>query len=60
MLIINIVTGEAIAEITTNHSMTLDEAINLVGERITPENPGDADVLIGGDLYCYYDLDMEW
>lgn len=60
MKIINIATGETVAEITTNHSMTLDEAINLVGEIIPTENPWDADVLIGGNLYFYDDLDMEW
>lgn len=60
MKIINIATGETVAEITTNHSMTLDEAINLVGEIITPENPWDADVLIAGKLYFYDDLAMEW
>lgn len=60
MQIINIVTGETVAEITTNHSMSIDEAINLVGEIITPENPWDANVLIGGNLYSYEDLEMEW
>ena len=60
MKIINSVTGETVAEITTNHSMSLDEAINLVGEIITPENPWDHDALIGGNLYSYDDLDMEW
>ena len=60
MKIINIATGETVAEITTNHSMSLDDAINLVGEIIAPENPWDPDVLIGGNLYFYDDLDMEW
>ena len=60
MKIINIATGETVAEIAANHSMSLDEAINLVGEIITPENPWDADVLIGVNLYFYDDLDMEW
>lgn len=60
MKIINTVTGETVSEITANHSMTLDEAINLVGEIITPENPGDADVLIDGNLYFYDDLAMDF
>lgn len=60
MKIINTITGETVAEITTNHSMSLDEAINLVGEIITPENPWGPDVLIGGNLYFYDDLAMEW
>lgn len=60
MKIINTITGETVAEVITNHSMTLDEAINLVGEIITPENPGDADVLIDGNLYFYDDLAMDF
>lgn len=59
MKIINSVTGETVAEITTNHSMSLDEAINLVGEIITPEKPFDAAALIGGNLYYYDDLALE-
>ena len=35
MKIINTVTNETLAEITTTHSMSLDEALNLVGEIIT-------------------------
>ena len=34
MKIINIITNEIIAEITTNHSMTLDEALELIGAEI--------------------------
>ena len=60
MKIINTDTGETVAEITTNHSMSLDEAINLVGEIITPESPLYAVVLIAGNLYYYDDLAMEW
>jgi hypothetical protein len=60
MKIINTATQETVAEIMTNHSMSLDEAINLVGEIITPENPWDADVLIAGNLYSYEELAMEW
>ncbi len=60
MKIINTVTGETIAEIITNHSMTLEEAINLVGEITTQENAGDENVEIDGKMYFYDDLDMEW
>lgn len=58
MKIINTATNEIVAEIMTNHSMTLDEAINLVGE-IYQQNE-DENVLIDGNWYYYDDLDMVW
>lgn len=54
MKIINTVTNEIVAEIMTNRSMTLDEAIRFVGE-IHTENENE-DVLIDGDWYYYDDL----
>lgn len=54
--IINKATGETVSEIITNRSMTLDEAINLVGEidsTATEEN-----VKIGNDFYYYDDLEL--
>lgn len=58
MKIINKATGKTVATIMTNHSMSLDEAIKLVGY-IYPENE-DENVKIGDDWYYYEDLDMEW
>ena len=58
MKIINKATGETVATIMTNHSMSLDEAIKLVGD-IYPENE-EENVKIGDDWYYYEDLDMEW
>ena len=58
MKIINTTTQETVAEIMTNHSMSLDEAINLVGE-IFSANEGE-NVLIDGNWYYYEDLDMLW
>ena len=58
MRIINKMSGKAIAEITTNHSMTLDDAINLVGE-IHPEET-DENVKIGENWYYYDDLELEY
>ena len=58
MKIINKVTGKTVATIEANHSMTLDEAINLVGE-IHAENE-EENVKIGDDWYYYDDLGMEW
>lgn len=58
MKIINIATQETISEILTNHSMSLDEAINLVGTITNPENPWDENVEINGKMYFYDDLDL--
>lgn len=57
-IIYNKNTNEIIAEITTNHSMSLDEAINLAGEFIPMENIDDPNVLISGKEYWYDDLDL--
>lgn len=58
MKIINTTNQETVAEIITNHSMTLDEAIELVGSILTAENPWDENVEIDGKLYFYDDLDL--
>ena len=60
MKIINTVTNETIAEIITNHSMTLDESIESVGRIFNAENPWDENVEIDGKMYFYDDLDMVW
>ena len=65
MKIINTVTNETLTEIMTNHSMSLDEALDLVGEIITsaydPRWSDDGDnVIIDGVRYWYDDLDIEW
>jgi hypothetical protein len=65
MKIINTITNETVAEILTNHSMTLDEAINLVGEIINDADDerfsedGD-NVIIDGKRYWWEDLDIEY
>ena len=65
MKIINTITNEIVAEILTNHSMTLDEAINLVGEIINDADDerfsedGD-NVIIDGKRYWWEDLDIEY
>lgn len=56
-------TNETVAEILSNHSMSLDDAINLVGEIINDENDNrfshDGDnVIIAGERYWYDDLDV--
>ena len=59
MRIINTVTGQEIGHVVTNHSMTLDEALRLIGaEIINPEHPGDPDVLLDDQELWYDDLDL--
>lgn len=58
MKIINKVTGEVVAEIITNHGMTLDEAISLVGSFIDQEYSDDPNVEINGTEYWSDDLDI--
>lgn len=64
MKIINTVTNETVAEIVTNHSMTLDEAIYCVGGEIITDaadehfsDDGD-NVIIDGQRYWWEDLDL--
>lgn len=54
--IINTYTGETIKQFGASHSMSLDEAIKLVGE-IYGENQ-DENVLIDDEWYYYDDLDL--
>ena len=58
MKIINKPTGEIITEIITNHSMTLEEAIECVGSFVPQENPWDANVEINGTEYWSEELDI--
>lgn len=64
MKIINIITNEIIAEITTNHSMTLDEALELIGAEINKNmdderwSNGYDNVILDGERYWYEDLEL--
>lgn len=58
MKIISKSANETVAEIVTNRSMTLDEAINIVGELFPAK--GEDNVLVDGEWYDYDDLDIEW
>ena len=57
MYIVNRMTREVVAEVITNHSISLDDAINLVGEYRNPE-ADEADVFINDKEYWYCDLDL--
>lgn len=48
--------GTVLAEIATNRSMNLDEAISIVGEIHHEEQ--EENVEIGGKWYYYDDLDI--
>lgn len=56
MKLINVVTNEVIAEISANHSMSLDEVI-LIFDEIFPANEQE-NVLINDVWYYYEDLDL--
>lgn len=58
VIILDKTSGETVARIITNHSMTIDEAIRLVGEIYDDEN--DENVLINGKWYYYENLDMDY
>ena len=59
MRIINTNTNEAICEIITNRSFTLDEAIAFVGEYSNDAAVnGEPEVTIGEKHYYYDDLDL--
>ena len=64
MKIINTITNETIAEITTNHSMTLDEALELIGAEINKDmdderwSNGYDNVILDGERYWYEDLEL--
>lgn len=55
MKIINKITGETVFEFV-GYPMALDEALRLFGV-VFPEN-WDENVLIGGKMYYYDDLDI--
>ena len=63
--IINKVTEEVIAEIVTNHSMTLEEAIDCAGGEIINDinddrfsDDGD-NIIINGNRYWFEDLGIK-
>ena len=58
-IIFNKQTLEKIAEVRTNHSISLDEALDLIDvTRLEPVNVWDPDYLINGHEVWYDDLDM--
>lgn len=63
MELINKVTGEVIASVLTNHTMTLDQLIYAVGGEIVNDETDDRwsddgdNVIIDGVRYWYEDLE---
>lgn len=57
--IFNRITNETIATVTTNHSISLDDAIGFVGEIHNDRECYDENVEIDGNWYYYDDLDIE-
>lgn len=61
MRIFNQQNGKTVATIIATNSMTLDDAIRLVGGTIHEEANGfDENVEIRGKWYCYDDLNMDF
>ena len=64
MKIMNTITNEVIAEINTNHSMTLDEALDLIGAEIINYMDDERwsheydNVILDGERYWYEDLEL--
>lgn len=59
MKVINTATGETVAEITTNHSMSIDNVIELMDWKID----GEGFLYDENGIECiahYYDLKMEY
>ena len=54
--LIDTATNTTICEIVSNHSMTLEEAIECAGGEIL--NATEDNVIIDGATYCYDDLDL--
>lgn len=54
--LIDTATNTTICEIVSNHSMTLEEAIECAGGEIL--NATEDNVIIDGVTYCYDDLDL--
>ena len=58
MKIININTDEIIAEIITNRSLTIEEALDLVGTRVEREYHDDPDYIVNGCEVWIEECDM--
>ena len=57
MKVINTATGETLAEIVTNHSMSVDDVVSLMKWHVTE----DGDVLDDvGCVGCYDDIELEY
>lgn len=56
MKIIERSTGKTVAEIVTNHSWTLDEALEWIGANVDRET---LDVEYNGEVYDLEDLDIQ-
>lgn len=55
MRVIERSTGNTVAEILTNHSMSLDEALELIRAEIDKDT---LDVYYNGEVYDWEDLDL--
>lgn len=56
MKVVCISTGETLGSVLTNHSMTLDEALDFIGAEIDE----DGNVVLDDEVYDWEDLDTVW
>ena len=60
MRIINTVTNDTIAEIITNRSMTVEEALDLVGTRVERVYDDDPDYVVDGREVWVEECDIQY
>lgn len=60
MRIINTVTNDTIAEIITNRSMTVEEALDLVGTRVERVYDDDPDYVVDGREVWAEECDIQY
>lgn len=59
MKLVNIINMEVIAEVTTNHRMSIEDAVAIMGGEIYDDKDiWDENVLIDDEWYFYDDLEL--
>ena len=56
--IVDRITRKPIGSIVTNHTMSLEDALRLIGAEIVNPEPGEPDVILDGERYWTDDLEL--
>ena len=56
MKVVCVSTGEVLGTVLTNHSMTLDEALDFIGAEVDE----DGQIVLDNEVYDWEDLDTIW